>query len=112
MKAAQAGAESDRTNQLCYAHLYLGLYFEALGELEKAKEHMLKSAIDYKMDHYMGKTAQVHLLVRGWVPVPKRSSTVSVPNRAFLSQSCQRKGGKLVSKAFLPPDPKKTGGHP
>ena len=71
MKAAQAGAESDRTNQLCYAHLYLGLYFEALGELEKAKEHMLKSAIDYKMDHYMGKTAQVHLLVRGWVP-PKK----------------------------------------
>ena len=71
MKAAQAGAESDRTNQLCYAHLYLGLYFEALGELEKAKDHMLKSAIDYKMDHYMGKTAQVHLLVRGWVP-PKK----------------------------------------
>jgi len=71
MKAAQAGAESDRTNQLCYAHLYLGLYFEALGEIEKAKEHMLKSAIDYKMDHYMGKTAQVHLLVRGWEP-PKK----------------------------------------
>lgn len=71
MKAAQAGAESDRANQLCYAHLYLGLYFEALGELEKAKEHMLKSAIDYKMDHYMGKTAQVHLRVRGWAPTKK-----------------------------------------
>ena len=71
MKAAQVGAESDRANQLCYAHLYLGLYFEALGELEKAKEHMLKSAIDYKMDHYMGKTAQVHLQVRGWAPSKK-----------------------------------------
>ena len=71
MKAAQAGAESDRTNQLCYAHLYLGLYFEALGQLEKAKEHMLKSAIDYKMDHYMGKTAQMHVRVRGWAPTPQ-----------------------------------------
>jgi len=66
MKAAESGVEPEKTNQLCYAHLYLGLYFEALGETEKAKTHMLKSAIDYKMDHYMGKTSQVHLKVRGW----------------------------------------------
>jgi lipoprotein NlpI len=66
MKAAESGDEPEKTNQLCYAHLYLGLYFEALGETEKAKTHMLKSAIDYKMDHYMGKTSQVHLKVRGW----------------------------------------------
>jgi lipoprotein NlpI len=66
MKAAESGVEPEKTNQLCYAHLYLGLYFEALGETEKAKTHMLKSAIDYKMDHYMGKTSQVHIKLRGW----------------------------------------------
>jgi lipoprotein NlpI len=66
LKAAAAGDESDRRNQLCYAHLYLGLYFEALGDVVKAKDHMLKAAVDYKMDHYMGKSAQVHVRLRGW----------------------------------------------
>jgi lipoprotein NlpI len=66
MKAAEAGDEPEKTNQLCYAHLYLGLYFEALGQTDKAKTHMLKSAIDYKMEHYMGKTSQVHIKLRGW----------------------------------------------
>ncbi len=70
MKSANSGTDEgsmERRNHLCYAHLYLGLYFEALGETEKAKEHMVKSAVDYKMDHYMGKTAQVHAKLRGWV---------------------------------------------
>lgn len=66
MKAAESGDESARKNQLCYAHLYLGLYYEALGETAKAKDHMLKAAIDYKQDHYMGKCAQVHVKLRGW----------------------------------------------
>ena len=68
MKAAEngnAGSEELR-NQLCYAHLYLGLYHEALGHTDRAKEHMLKAAIDYKMDHHMGKAAQVHVKLRGW----------------------------------------------
>ena len=68
MKAAEnkdSGGEALR-NQLCYAHLYLGLYHEALGHSDKAKEHMVKAAKDYKMDHYMGKTAQVHAKLRGW----------------------------------------------
>lgn len=57
-----------RRNHLCYAHLYLGLYFEALGDGTKAKTHILKAAIDYEMDHYMGKTAITHAKVRGWLP--------------------------------------------
>lgn len=68
LKAAankDAGAEEWR-NQQCYAHLYLGLYHEALGHTEKAKEHMLKAAKDFSMDHYMGQTAQVHVKLRGW----------------------------------------------
>ena len=38
LKAASAGdgGEQARRNHLCYAHLYLGLYYVALGEKEKA----------------------------------------------------------------------------
>lgn len=69
MKVAGSGAAGSESlrNQLCYAHLYLGLYHEALGHPEEAKAHMIKAATDYKMDHYMGKTAQVHAKLRGWV---------------------------------------------
>lgn len=69
MNAAQSGKEGSEQlrNQLCYAHLYLGLYHEALGHIDEAKAHMIKSATDYKMDHYMGKTAQVHVKLRGWL---------------------------------------------
>jgi len=69
LRAASEGDESPRRrNHLCYAHLYLGLYFEALGDDAKAKDHILKAATDYEMDHYMGKTAITHAKVRGWLP--------------------------------------------
>lgn len=66
LKAAESGEGEVLKNHRCYAHLYLGLYFEALGDEAKAKEHMLKAANDYRMDHYMGRSAQVHVKVRGW----------------------------------------------
>jgi lipoprotein NlpI len=66
LKAAETGEGEALRNHRCYAHLYLGLYFEALGDEPKAREHMLKAAKDYSMDHYMGKSAQVHVKVRGW----------------------------------------------
>jgi lipoprotein NlpI len=66
LKAAELGEGEALKNHRCYAHLYLGLYFEALGDEAKAKEHMLKAAKDFQMDHYMGKCAQVHVKVRGW----------------------------------------------
>jgi lipoprotein NlpI len=69
LAAAEAGPEERRRDQLCYAHLYLGLYFEAVGDAEKAKRHMLLAADTYSMDHYMGKVAQVHCRLRGWTPV-------------------------------------------
>lgn len=56
--------ESER-NHLCYAHLYLALWFEAIGEQEKSNEHIRKAAYEYGMDHYMGKTALVHAKLRG-----------------------------------------------
>lgn len=56
--------EAER-NHLCYAHLYLGLYYEALGEAAKSAAHIRKAAYDFSMDHYMGRTAQVHAKRRG-----------------------------------------------
>lgn len=69
LAAAGQGDDSPlRRNHLCYAHLYLGLYFEALGDDAKARDHILKAATDYEMDHYMGRTAVTHARVRGWLP--------------------------------------------
>lgn len=73
--AAAGRDQSDKLklrNHLCYAHLYLGLYYEALGETGKAAEHMKKAAIDYKMDHYMGKVAQIHHNLRTGKKQPVR----------------------------------------
>lgn len=80
LKAAAANAQGLRLrNQLCYAHLYLGLYFEALGQPKKSLSHIRKAAVDFKMDHYMGKVAQVHFQLR-----KKR------PNIIFLFADDQR----------------------
>ncbi len=65
------GILSDRErNHLCYAHLYLGLYHEAMGNDEASAKHIKLAAIDYAMDHYMGKTAQVHAKLRGLLKEP------------------------------------------
>ncbi len=51
-------------DQLFYAHFYLGLYFEAAGELERSRTHILKAVNEFAMDHYMGDVARVHKLLR------------------------------------------------
>ena len=66
LEAASQGAGQARRNQLCYAHLYLGLYAEATGDSEKAKHHIVQAAGPFKMDHYMGKVAVMHATLRGW----------------------------------------------
>jgi len=66
LEAAEQGEGEDLRNHRCFAHLYLGLYFEALGDAAKAKQHILKAANDFSMDHYMGQCAVVHARVRGW----------------------------------------------
>lgn len=49
-----------------YSHLYLGLYYEAAGNLELAKEYIVKAADNYRIDDYMWYLAVVHKQVRGW----------------------------------------------
>lgn len=62
LKAAESGdpKSAQRNDSLFFAHLYLGLYFEATGDALKAREHILKAATDYKSDHSMGDVARVH----------------------------------------------------
>ncbi len=62
MKAATAGdlTEKQLRPRLFYAHLYLGLYFDATGEPKKATEHLALAAGKYKLDGYMGEVARVH----------------------------------------------------
>jgi lipoprotein NlpI len=69
LKAAEAGeslSDSARNMQRCYAHLYLGLYQEAVGKNDAAKTHMLKAAALAPAASYMGQVAVVHCKVRGW----------------------------------------------
>lgn len=46
-----------------YAHLYLGLYYEAMGEPESAKKHIHLAAYEYPRNNYMGRVAKVHAKV-------------------------------------------------
>lgn len=60
-----AAARKDPPNRellnqrLFYAHLYIGLWHEAAGEPEKAKQHILE-AEKHKIGHYMWDVAHVH----------------------------------------------------
>jgi lipoprotein NlpI len=47
-------------HRLFYAHLYLGLYYEACGEAAKAREHILTAAEKHRIQGYMWDVAHVH----------------------------------------------------
>ena len=58
-----AGKKATTEEGLFYAHLYLGLYYDALGDKPKTREHIFKAARDFKASHYMGDVARVHARV-------------------------------------------------
>jgi lipoprotein NlpI len=58
--AAKADNEADRKEQQFYAHLYLGLYFEATGSLKERDDHIREAAKLADPDNYMGAVARVH----------------------------------------------------
>lgn len=62
LTAAKAGQppEAELNARLFYAHLYLGLYYEVLGDKRQALEHLTRAAKDYRIGHYMGDVAHVH----------------------------------------------------
>lgn len=61
LTAAKAGnpSEAALNNRLFYAHLYLGLWYEANGKPAEAREHIL-AAEKHKIGHYMWDVAHVH----------------------------------------------------
>jgi len=62
LKAVEAGEPSEQAlhQRRFYAHLYLGLFFDATGDVEKAREHIRLSAEKYPVKHYMADVARVH----------------------------------------------------
>jgi lipoprotein NlpI len=61
--AAKAGQpEPGQLKQrLFYAHLYLGLYYEAAGDKKLALEHLARAAEEYAGSGYMDDVARVHV---------------------------------------------------
>lgn len=51
-------------NRRCYAHLYLGLYAEAMGDPKESLAHLYKAANEFFVPHFIGDIARVHLALR------------------------------------------------
>ena len=62
LAAARSGkpTPAQLNERLFYAHLYVGLYYEAAGDKAKASEHITKAAEKHKIGHYMWDVARVH----------------------------------------------------
>jgi lipoprotein NlpI len=66
LAAAEAGKANDdlRKEQRFYAHYYIGMYYESVGEAMKSLEE-LKTAVErYPIGHYMMDVARVHIQLR------------------------------------------------
>lgn len=64
--AAERGSGSTLQDQLFYAHLYVGLYYEALDQGARASEHIRQAAEAPGATHYMGDVARVHAKMLGF----------------------------------------------
>ncbi len=62
LATAEAGTATgpERDNRMFYAHLYLGLYYEAMGDVARTREHIFKAVALPGTDHYMGDVARSH----------------------------------------------------
>jgi lipoprotein NlpI len=66
LEAARAGKPTEEAlkGRLFYAHLYIGLFYEAEGDAKKALEYLQKAAKDYYVPGYMGDVAKLHVRLR------------------------------------------------
>jgi len=62
LAAARAGdpSKEELNSRLFYAHLYLGLYFDMMGDKKQALEHMTLAAHKHTISEYMGDVTRVH----------------------------------------------------
>ena len=51
-----------RNEALFYAHLYVGLNYEAMGDAAKCREHLTQAVEKHKIGHYMWDVGNVHLM--------------------------------------------------
>ena len=58
--AKAAPAQARGSEPIFYAHLYLGIYFEAIGDAKQARDYILKAAGRASENGYMGDVARVH----------------------------------------------------
>ena len=56
----EAARRSRQADALFFAHLYLGLYAEALEQPAEAREHLRFAAQIHARPHYMGRIAKMH----------------------------------------------------
>jgi lipoprotein NlpI len=63
-----AAQQADTEVARMYAHLYLGLYYEVAGKVDRARDYLRQSAAAKLEQHYMCDVAKVHLLQRQWNP--------------------------------------------
>ncbi len=65
--AVLTAAKKENTERArMYAHLYLGLYDEAAGDLSKARDHLRQAAAARLEKDYMHNVAKIHVLQRKW----------------------------------------------
>ena len=58
--AAMAPNAKTKAGQLFYAHLYLGLWYDAIGDRTKALQELDAAVVEDAPSSYMGDTARVH----------------------------------------------------
>ena len=56
--------DEERQINLFYSHLYVGLFYEAAGQADKARQYIATAIEKYPCSHYMGDVARVHLQLR------------------------------------------------
>ena len=61
LAAAKAAPAEGRSGEpLFYANLYLGIYFEAIGDAKQARDYIFKAAERANQNGYMGDVARIH----------------------------------------------------
>ncbi len=61
-----AAKKSNRPSASMYAHLYLGLYYEAAKQPDLARKHMRIAAATKLTGNYMHDVSKVHIKLRNW----------------------------------------------
>lgn len=60
LKPADVLAAAKVSRELFYAHLYVGIYYDLLGDKQKAFEHLDLATEKHRIGHYMWDVARVH----------------------------------------------------